>query len=222
MNVVIDVEVVPGDSDYAMEEQLAYEDTIAAPANYKKPEAIAKWMDENRKRLVTEHRHKQCFDATTGEIVTLGFKVGSNPSDCFSLGSGSEEDILQTFFDYIDEEKRFDKTSPLFIGHNHIKFDLPFIWRRAKILGVQVPAYFPPPAELKPWSTNVFDTMVAWAGPQGSISMDRLARVLGFPGKGEMDGSMVWQYYLDGKQADIDAYCIDDVITTALIAEALM
>ena len=160
MNTVLDIETIPSDSEYALQEHADYCETkIAPPSNYKKQETIDKWMEENEPALREKHRHSQGLDASTGEIITIGWKCHDDPVTAIGRGNHSEGDLIQNFLDSID--KRKGQSSVLFVGHNVIKFDLPYIWRRAKILGVQVPAYLPPPAELKPWSTNVCDTMIA-------------------------------------------------------------
>lgn len=64
----------------------------------------------------------------------------------------------------------------------------------------------------RPWEIDkVFDTMVVWAGHGNSISLDRLCRALGLPGKGYMDGSKVWAAVRDGRIADVIAYCPEGV-----------
>ena len=222
MNCVLDIEAIPGQSEYVTWAMDNFTATQQHPKNYKSQEAIDKWYATTGKEQLEEYRHKMGLDATTGEIVTIGWKCDDDPTTAMGRGNHSEGDLLQHFFDLVDRRKVKSHTGVTFVGHNLIKFDLPYIWRRSKILGIQVPAYLPPPSELKPWSTNVFDTMVAWAGPQGSISLDKLCRVLGIEGKGGMDGSNVYKYYKDGRQAEIDAYCMEDVMKCWQIAQRLM
>ena len=217
MNVVIDLESIPGASQYAQDEYEAYCETIHPPGNYKKPETIAKWMDENAPALREEYRHKQGLSAATGQIITIGIKVDGSPVECGTVRDSSEGDMLQSFIDEID----MYIGRPMFIGHNIIQFDLPYIWRRCKILGVATPSWLPSPADLKPWSDNVFDTMVAWSGPRDRISLDRLCRIFGIDGKDGMDGSDVWEYYKAGRLEEIEAYCASDVEKTWRVYEAL-
>jgi hypothetical protein len=98
------------------------------------------------------------------------------------------------------------------VGHNVIAFDIRFIWQRAIVLGVRVPSWFP--RDPAPWSGVVFDTMTAFAGARGTIGMDRLSRALGFPGKGDVDGSMVAGMWAAGKYEEIAAYCRSDIERT--------
>ena len=216
MNIVLDLEVIPSDSEYALREHADYCETkIAPPGNYKKQETIDKWYEENGAALREKHRHSQGLDASTGRIISLGYQIDDGPAKVISADNTLlEYDILQRFFDSLDVELHRTKGRPMFIGHNLINFDLPYIWRRAKILGVPIPPYIPSPAELKPWSESVFDTMIQWAGPRDRISLDRLCRIFGIEGKDGMDGADVWDYYKDGKQQEIDAYCASDVAKT--------
>ena len=66
------------------------------------------------------------------------------------------------------------------------------------------------PFDAKPWDEKIYDTMLKWDAKK-SISMDKLARVLGIEGKGDIDGSMVWDMYKRGEYQQIADYCADDV-----------
>ena len=98
---------------------------------------------------------------------------------------------------------------PIVVAH-HAQFDVRYIWQRCVILGVPVPAWWPHDA--KPWDTDrVDDTMLLWAGQGGRIGLDRLCRALGIPGKGDLDGSKVWDALQQGRINDVAEYCDDDV-----------
>ena len=74
------------------------------------------------------------------------------------------------------------------------------------------------PRDIKPWSQDIFDTMVAfWAGARGTIGRDRLCDALGPPGKGDFDGSMVAEAWANGEYAKISRYRLQDVETVRAI-----
>ena len=92
------------------------------------------------------------------------------------------------------------------VGHNVFDFDLDFIKKRAIIKGVKIEL----PFLASKYDSIFFDTMTKWS-TQKRISMDKLARVLGIDGKGDVDGSMVWDMYQRGEDKAIADYCADDV-----------
>jgi predicted PolB exonuclease-like 3'-5' exonuclease len=73
----------------------------------------------------------------------------------------------------------------------------------------------------------VFDTMTAWAGWGGRVSLARLCAALGLPAKGseigedEMDGSRVWDFVQAGRLDDVAEYCRGDVERVRLLHHRL-
>ena len=116
----------------------------------------------------------------------------------------AETAVLSNFFADLD-----DYHSQVFVGHYINGFDLRFILCRAVVLGVKIPRCIP--RDPKPWGNACFDTMTAWAGQRGTISMDNLSRALGIEGKGDFDGSMVAEAWANGEHAKIEEYCRHDV-----------
>ena len=54
--------------------------------------------------------------------------------------------------------------------------------------------------------------MPAWAGAGNRISLDKLCKALGLPGKADdIDGSKVWDFVKAGRIAEVAEYCKDDV-----------
>ncbi len=180
---------------------------------------LSRWVDRFRDEKAGEVAdaawRKTSFDATQGQICCIGYAFDNGfANSCV----GDEKDILKNFFSALAFEFNAHRR-PVFIGHNHVAFDLPFIFRRAVILGVEPPAWMP--RLPKPWDESVFDTMVQWAGHGNRISMDNLCAALGIPGKDGMDGSQVCDYYLDGRIEEIAEYCKGDVSRTRQIHRRL-
>jgi predicted PolB exonuclease-like 3'-5' exonuclease len=69
------------------------------------------------------------------------------------------------------------------------------------------------PFDAKPWDRNPFDTMVQWDS-KNNAKLDKIARALGLEGKGDVDGSDVYQMWKDGKFTEIADYCKSDVAMT--------
>ena len=94
-------------------------------------------------------------------------------------------------------------------GHNLRSFDLPYLWQRAWVNGLN-PG--PPPQR-----TQLLDTMEAWWcglkwGKDVLISLDAICTALGIEGKGEIDGSKVWDVWQEEGGPDrVLEYCAEDV-----------
>ncbi len=54
-------------------------------------------------------------------------------------------------------------------------------------------------------------------GSKAGFNLRTIASLVGLPGKDQLDGSMVYPTYLKGGIMEIAAYCLEDVIQTALI-----
>jgi predicted PolB exonuclease-like 3'-5' exonuclease len=142
----------------------------------------------------------------------------------WSLGeAGSpEQELVTRFFEGV---ARF---TPTLVSWNGSGFDLPVLHYRAMRHCVQAQRY---------WETGEEDTSFRWnnylgrfhwrhidlmdvlAGYQGRgrVGLDRMAQLLGLPGKLGMSGEGVWDAYLEGRTEEIRNYCETDVINTYLI-----
>lgn len=215
MNITFDIETIPSQSAEVKDLILA---SVSPPGQYKKPESIAEWMRENGEAEAESQWLKTSFDGGLGQIVCIGFAMNDSEPVSFGVEETSlaaEKDMLQTFFANLGSLYRSSGTRPVLIGHNHVNFDIPFIWKRAMIHGVRPPFWFP--RDPKPWGENVFDTMTQWSGSKGSIKLDTLAKLFGLKGKDGMTGSDVWPAIKAGAFQSVAEYCRDDVELTRAI-----
>jgi DNA polymerase elongation subunit (family B) len=206
VTIFLDIETIPTQSAEARERIAA---GVKPPASMKKADTIAKWEAEDKPAAVEAAIAKTSFDAAHGHICTIGFAFNGDPALSYHAYSLLQErQILSWFFDHISTHHHVT-----FVGHYISGFDLPFILRRAVVLGVPIPQCIP--RDPKPWGGQVFDTMTAWAGTRDTISMNDLCAALGIEGKGEgLDGSQIAQAWLDGRHDEIAAYCEADVERT--------
>lgn len=207
-NVFLDLETLPSQSAAF---RAKAREGIKPPGNIKKADSIQAWMDENADTAADEAVAKTSFDPAHGHICTIGFAIEDGPVEAFHISDISyEATIIGDFFAALPKMGLCK-----FIGHNLAAFDLRFLMCRAIVLGVKLPSVFP--RDIKPWSDTVFDTMIAWAGPRGTISQDRLAQALGLEGKGDFDGSMVAAAWAAGEHDKIRDYCRRDIETVRQI-----
>jgi hypothetical protein len=234
MNITMDLETLPDQTPDALD-RIIETITVKAP-DLTKPKLIDalglcqkndkfktvaelkdNWIEEfgvkAKTEQATEKWLKTSFDGAKGQICCIGAAHEGGKPVSFV---GAEIDILNKFNEWVNSIKAVRAVEsaipPNFIGHNIIKFDLPFLHKRMVINGVK------PKFKLIPHARHgltAFDTMVEWCGFSERISMDNLAAALGLKGKTEeMDGSQVWPEYQKGNIEKIASYCIDDVICT--------
>ena len=148
--------------------------------------------------------------------------------DYFRIGSfgnleSNEADLIEAFF------KCLDKYQPILVSWNGSGFDLPVLHYRALLHSVSSPSYwnigdngdasFRWNNYLSRYHYRHSDLMDILAGYQGrsNAPLTEIALMLGLPGKLGMDGSQVWDYFLQGKLEAIRNYCETDVLNTYLI-----
>jgi hypothetical protein len=209
IDVYLDIETIPNQSP---EYRAKVREGIKPPGNIKKPESVAAWLAENADAATDEAIAKTSFDPAAGHIVCIGWAIGYGAAQTASMGASldNEASVIDEFFESLRQDVPFGMAC--FVGHYISGFDLRFIINRAIVLGVRIPNIIP--RDIKPWSQNIFDTMVAWTGPKGSISQDRLAEALGIDGnKSDFDGSQVADAWARGEHERIAKYCQGDVET---------
>ena len=142
----------------------------------------------------------------------------------WSLGEerSSERELIERFFDGIE---RF---SPELVSWNGSGFDLPVLSYRALAAGVQAPRFWETgdadPAfrynnYLNRFHWRHLDLMDVLSGFQGRgrVSLERIAVLLGLPGKLGFSGAQVWDAYRAGDIGAIRRYCETDVLNTYLV-----
>lgn len=142
----------------------------------------------------------------------------------WSLGDldSPEPDIVQRFYEGIE------KYTPVLVSWNGRGFDLPVLHYRALLHGIQAPRYWESGDDDSSFRWNNYlsryhqrhtDLMDVLAGYEfrSFAPLTEIATMLGFPGKMGMDGSQVWDTYLDGNIEAIRNYCETDVLNTYLV-----
>lgn len=156
---------------------------------------------------------KTSFSGLSGQLLMIGVGLDDEPPIVLD---GDEALILLDFANLLaDVQKRDHMGLPMFVGHNLIDFDLPFIFHRSVMLEIAPHPTFP--VAPSRYSERIYDTMSKWAGFGNRIKLDTLARALGVGGKEGMDGSQVYDYYAASRIDEIKTYCADDVEMTRAV-----
>lgn len=125
----------------------------------------------------------------------------------------SEEKLVREFWD------RVERFRGCLVSFNGRQFDLPVLELQALRYGCVAPSYFGGDSAYrrryqiaKHFDLQEFITNFGAFRVRGGF--DLLLRLIGMPGKGEVDGSQVQELWDGGRLADIHAYCRRDVIQT--------
>lgn len=139
-----------------------------------------------------------------GKIVNRGLFGRDRETMAFHM---DEAKTLRSFWGFV---RRLNLRSDLIVGHNVLDFDLPFIIKRSVIHGVRPSLQIPFRRFV---SQPVFDTMWEWGLWRHKISLHTLALALGIasPKEDGINGSQIYDAWLEGRDRQIADYCLRDV-----------
>lgn len=142
----------------------------------------------------------------------------------FSLYSPtqSEAEIVDRFF------KGIERYMPQIVSWNGSGFDLPVLNYRAMKHGIAAARFWETGERFNDFRWNnyisryhmrhldLMDTLALYNG-KSNAPLDKLAKLLGFPGKLGVDGNEVWPLWQEGDAESIRQYCETDVLNTYLL-----
>lgn len=175
--------------------------------------AIEKSKRDRRAALGSVDDRRKLLSVTPEycRIVALGFAVGGAEADSFTADYHSEHEMLGAFWSMAIECKHL-------IGFKILHFDLPVIFVRSMLLGVDPTRTI----DMKPWSNDVVDLYVRRFGARGNTGkgpgkLKDLARLHGIDvPAGDVDGGDVVEL-LESDPEKLGEYVRSDVeITRAL------
>jgi DNA polymerase elongation subunit (family B) len=166
--------------------------------------------EAERRRLEEEQYAKSAFDGTFSAIVCIGlleFSDQMEPRGAVAWYGGNERELLRQFWTRVGQAR-----PSLFITHNGLGFDLPFIKKRSIVQQVR-PSLDVNLAKFR--TEPVYDTMAVWSNwdQRGWIKLDVLARALNVEtksGSGEQVAAM-WE---KGQGRELALYCLQDTFVT--------
>ena len=160
------------------------QEAVRPPANYSKPDTIAKWHAEQGAAARLEAVNKTALDGTYGRLATIGFAIGAGAVEILGGPYDDEATELIQFKTRIDECRQEISGTVAFNG----EFDLRFLTQRYIVKDIQMPMFMRGILQRK---DAFFDPMKEWAGYRGYISQAELERVLGITRNDDIDGSQV-------------------------------
>lgn len=185
---------------------------------------ILRWQYRNKDtdELATDEEIEFNYRKNGGLLPELGkiacITMGQFKDDVFYIKSyyGDEPTIIREFVKKVNSQKF------ILCGFNVKGFDLPFIRKRAAILGVDyIDKTKGNDSGIKPWDMDgtVVDLMEHWRGSNFiNTSLELVCYALDIPTpKGAIRGNEVSDTYFNGGLSTIIKYCEGDVIATANI-----
>lgn len=214
--VVLDLETIPGAEKPGPED-------IKVPANYKNPEKIEEYRNDPDR--INQEWIKQSLSFIKGRIHTIAWKVNSEPAQSIwhdgtdeeGLFKRFEEAMVKTFEDHYGSSTMYGTT---WIGHNIKKFDMPYLWLRARKYKCDklITMLGESPRDVKMEDTMLWLNFNSY---KDYVSLDAGLKLFGLPGKGGMDGSQVFSYWQAGRNKEIGEYGKDDAEKTYNLAVPL-
>ncbi len=239
LKVYFDAETLP--PLYDNEGLEKFKQTIKVDGRIKKEEAKQKWIEENWE----EQFRKLAVNTNKADFATFAFSLNKEKTRCFineeKDGKRFNEDIVNALYDSIrekvielsdfdisslSEEERNNDEFMKFVdikwcGFNIRKFDLDLLWKHA------VKAKHRKLQRLIPrgrFDNNVIDLMEVFNGPEIKYtSQQEVCDFLGIKGKpDEIDGSQVFDFWIQGRKDEIAEYNIFDVEKVIEMEELLL
>jgi hypothetical protein len=112
------------------------------------------------------------------------------------------------------------RARPVLVSYNGRSFDLPVIALRSLCHAVPLGWYYRDRDVRSRYSELGHLDLCDWLADHGAVragKLDAIARLVGLPGKGGVDGSQVEGLHVAGQLATIERYCLADVAQTALV-----
>lgn len=207
--LVFDIETVP---DAELGRRLGFEgnDLEVAAA------MLARRTEESGSSFLPLEQHR---------IIAISTLLRSGDQlQVWSLGAvdSPEDDLIRRFFSGID------KLRPTLVSWNGSGFDLPVLHYRMLRHGISSPTYWDSGDRDRDFRWNnylnryharhldLMDVLSAYQG-RGRASLEHVALLIGLPGKLGMGGDKVFEYWREGRIAEIRSYCETDVLNTYLI-----
>lgn len=209
--VYLDIETLPlGEPDY---EQIKTVDEWLeeAPKSYSASKRNLWAIDkaENQKDEIDKEFRKRSLNSLKGRIFCIALAYNDGEIDVVHYHK-DEKHMMEEFEAWIETNVGHHIFNAAFVAHNIKKFDMLWLAQRAYKYNMSYLKRILPTGKFDKRILDTNDIFNTFAYGQYT-KMDDIAEFLGIEGKGDMDGSQVYDYYLDGKYDEIEEYCKDDV-----------
>lgn len=229
--VSFDIETVPMAAEILEPQVPEFDPSEVKVGNLKDPALVAAKIEAAAARHKSQFMADAALSALTGQVAAIGVKswysgkftepesVNSMVSPTVPVTPENEAAIINSFWETWDLAGKGSRT--VFVGHNILDFDLPFLVLRSRLLGLKVPSDLVRFVGHKySFSLRFVDTRQLFALGRNvrdlKTSLDHLAGLMGI-GKKYGNGSQFADLLRDNP-AMARAYLERDVDLTAQVA----
>ena len=221
MFLYVDIETLPN-PDYGKIVRPTLQD-LKCPKTLKKKESIEAWwksdereddIEELYQKKVNEFR-KTALNPWEGQIFCIAWAKDDDPIDV--VWSNDEKELLEKFEHELQtryERKITDSMSvATFVGYNLRNFDNTLL--RLKSIKHKL-SWLTQVLPTRKYHDRIEDVMemaliTTRITADKYVSLDLVSKFFGLDGKGDIDGSMVYDMWKAGKKQEIADYCKEDV-----------
>jgi hypothetical protein len=196
---IVDLETAPRDN------AAEFLEMPEAPSNYKAADKISAYIEERRAKQL----EMAALSAETARILCIG--ILREESGVGFIYDDNEAALLTRTWEelgsYHDDE--------VFVTFCGTRFDWPMLIRRSYVLGIRIPGFVPLDGR---WKNNRHtDVAELWSAGDRTctISLDRLSRLCGLPGKSS-NGSEFGKLWVTDRKAALSYLENDLRLTEAL------
>ena len=200
--IFTDIETLPATDAESIE---LIKSKMRAPGNYKKPDSTQDYLNDPKN--IEEAVRKTSFDAMFGSIFCISYAIDDGETCTLSTSAMSEKDMLLEYRKV--RQPNGAKTPHEIIGHYIKGFDIPFMSQRMMLHGI---------GPLFDYGTAPYKMLATCTGEMWSCGgkthpkLDTMCKAFGIDTpKDGIDGSMVYDFWLDGRYQEIEKYCERDV-----------
>jgi len=210
MKIVLDIETVQAPRDEWARLAGRPTSSDAGPSVENTDDLFSRAEADEQRRSENELYERSGFDGTFSRIICIGvllFSDAMEPHSSLCWYGSNEKELLRQFWTRLAQDR-----PSLFITHNGLGFDLPFIKKRSVIHQVK-PSVDISLARFR--VEPVFDTMAVWSNweTRGWVKLDVLARALNVETKSG-SGKQVADLWAKGQRREIAEYCLQDTYVT--------
>lgn len=220
--IYVDCETLAETDTFEYKEPTIFD--VGENGTLKDPVKIAEWKEKKLSELkekslkeAKEKHHDTGLVSYKGRIFCICYAINEDDPIVIDCLNG-EKEMLLSFYEEIKQYRTLN-----FVGVN-LAFDLSYLLHRSFHFGlfqlaniIRLDRGFSKSRDYD--LMDLFYGGIVW---KPKVSLDNMCKLMGVPtSKGEMDGSEVFQYYLDGRYDEIKQYCKRDVIATRKLFKLL-